>query len=47
MGVPVNPAEHLASGELYQTRPGTPMIGPYSDNQMDDFYAALSRGDGA
>jgi SAM-dependent methyltransferase len=27
-----------------QTRPGTPMIGPYSVNQMDDFYRALSVG---
>jgi SAM-dependent methyltransferase len=29
----------------YRTRPGTPMIGPYSTNQMDDFYAALGRGE--
>ena len=27
-----------------QTRPGTPMIGPYSVNEMDDFYRALSAG---
>ncbi|MGW4370328.1 class I SAM-dependent methyltransferase [Nocardia takedensis] len=27
------------------TRPGTPMIGPYSTNQMDDFYAAFARGE--
>ena len=26
------------------TRPGTPMTGPYSVNQMDDFYAALAAG---
>ena len=26
------------------TRPGTPMNGPYSVNQMDDFYAALAAG---
>jgi SAM-dependent methyltransferase len=26
------------------TRPGTPMIGPYSINQMDDFYDALAVG---
>lgn len=26
------------------TRPGTPMIGPYSVSQMDDFYAALAAG---
>lgn len=31
--------------EQYRTRPGTPMIGPYSTNQMDDFYAALARGE--
>ncbi len=31
--------------DQYRTRPGTPMIGPYSTNQMDDFYAALSRGE--
>jgi SAM-dependent methyltransferase len=35
--------EHLP--EQYLTRPGTPMIGPYSTNQMDDFYAALGRGE--
>jgi SAM-dependent methyltransferase len=31
--------------EQFRTRPGTPMMGPYSTNQMDDFYAALSRGE--
>ncbi|RMI46714.1 class I SAM-dependent methyltransferase [Streptomyces triticirhizae] len=31
--------------EQYRTRPGTPMIGPYSTNQMDDFYAALNLGE--
>lgn len=31
--------------EQFHTRPGTPMIGPYSTNQMDDFYAALRRGE--
>jgi SAM-dependent methyltransferase len=31
--------------EQYRTRPGTPMIGPYSTNQMDDFYAALAVGE--
>lgn len=31
--------------EQFRTRPGTPMIGPYSTNQMDDFYAALYRGE--
>ncbi|WP_170323810.1 class I SAM-dependent methyltransferase [Cryptosporangium phraense] len=31
--------------DRHLTRPGTPMIGPYSTNQMDDFYAALSRGE--
>lgn len=29
---------------VYDTRPGTPMIGPYSINQMDDFYEALRCG---
>ena len=28
-----------------RTRPGTPMIGPYSVQQMDDFYVALARGE--
>jgi SAM-dependent methyltransferase len=32
-------------GEAYRTRPGTPMIGPYSVSQMDDFYAALGAGE--
>jgi SAM-dependent methyltransferase len=32
-------------GEAYRTRPGTPMIGAYSVHQMDDFYAALGRGE--
>lgn len=31
--------------EQFRTRPGTPMIGPYSTNQMDDFYAALRCGE--
>ncbi|MBV9024151.1 MAG: class I SAM-dependent methyltransferase [Streptomycetaceae bacterium] len=31
--------------EQFRTRPGTPMIGPYSTNQMDDFYTALHRGE--
>ncbi|WP_280186808.1 MULTISPECIES: class I SAM-dependent methyltransferase [Nocardia] len=30
--------------EPRRTRPGTPMIGEYSINQMDDFYAALRAG---
>ncbi|MBC8091701.1 MAG: class I SAM-dependent methyltransferase [Pseudonocardia sp.] len=29
----------------FRTRPGTPMIGPYSAAQMDDFHAALSHGE--
>ncbi|ROO51618.1 methyltransferase family protein [Micromonospora sp. Llam0] len=29
----------------HQTRPGTPMIGPYSVNQMDDFPAAIADGE--
>jgi SAM-dependent methyltransferase len=31
--------------DAFRTRPGTPMIGVYSTNQMDDFYAALARGE--
>jgi SAM-dependent methyltransferase len=31
--------------DRYRTRPGTPMVGPYSVNQMDDFYAALACGE--
>src|SRR6266545_2248308 len=31
--------------ERYRTRPGTPMVGPYSVNQMDNFYAALAEHD--
>jgi len=27
-----------ARERVRRTRPGTPMIGPYSMNQMDDFY---------
>lgn len=38
-----------SSGALLEerrtTRPGTPMIGPYSVNQMDDFYAAIATGE--
>jgi len=34
-----------AENQQYTTRPGTPMIGCYSTNQMDDFYTALSRGE--
>jgi SAM-dependent methyltransferase len=34
-----------ALDEAFRTRPGTPMIGPYSVAQMDDFYAALGRGE--
>jgi 2-polyprenyl-3-methyl-5-hydroxy-6-metoxy-1,4-benzoquinol methylase len=29
----------------HRTRPGTPMIGPYSIHEMDDFYAALAVGE--
>ena len=42
MGDPLTRTAQL--GEEYRTRPGTPMIGPYSVNQMDDFYAALAMG---
>ncbi|MFD8782546.1 class I SAM-dependent methyltransferase [Kitasatospora sp. NPDC059599] len=31
--------------EQHRTRPGTPMIGVYSTNQMDDFYGALANGE--
>ena len=31
--------------ERYRTRSGTPMIGPYSVNQMDNFYTALGCGE--
>ncbi|MFJ6771812.1 class I SAM-dependent methyltransferase [Kitasatospora sp. NPDC091257] len=31
--------------DQHLTRPGTPMIGPYSINQMDDFYGALAVGE--
>jgi SAM-dependent methyltransferase len=34
-----------AAGDAFGTKPGTPMTGPYSTNQMDDFYAALARGE--
>lgn len=33
-----------AREQVRATRPGTPMIGRYSVNQMDDFYAALGSG---
>jgi 2-polyprenyl-3-methyl-5-hydroxy-6-metoxy-1,4-benzoquinol methylase len=33
-----------AREQVRSTRPGTPMIGPYSVNQMDDFYVALGSG---
>lgn len=32
-------------GDGYRTRPDTPMVGVYSANQMDDFYAALATGE--
>ncbi len=35
----------MAVDERYTTRPGTPMIGPYSVNQMDDFYQAIADGE--
>jgi SAM-dependent methyltransferase len=31
--------------DAYRTREGTPMVGVYSANQMDDFYAALATGE--
>jgi SAM-dependent methyltransferase len=40
------PADTTAElDERYKTRPETPMVGPYSANQMDDFYAALAAGE--
>jgi SAM-dependent methyltransferase len=33
-----------AAGRPATPKPGTPMIGDYSANQMDDFYAALAAG---
>jgi SAM-dependent methyltransferase len=44
MGTPVNPSAVGTANERYRTRPDTPMIGPYSINQMDDFYHALASG---
>jgi SAM-dependent methyltransferase len=32
-------------GDGYRTHPSTPMVGVYSANQMDDFYAALATGE--
>lgn len=39
-----NPDGH-GGDERTRTRPGTPMIGPYSVNQMDDFYTAFANGE--
>jgi SAM-dependent methyltransferase len=38
-------AEAVSLDERCTTRPGTPMIGPYSVNQMDNFYAAIANGE--
>ena len=43
MGTTVNYAGEVRV-PVRVTRPGTPMTGPYSVNQMDDFYAALAAG---
>lgn len=45
-GVPLGRVNYTgqAREQVRYTRPGTPMIGPYSVNQMDDFYAALGSG---
>ena len=43
MGAAVNYAGQVRE-PVRATRPGTPMNGPYSVNQMDDFYAALAAG---
>ncbi|MGH3916110.1 MAG: class I SAM-dependent methyltransferase [Pseudonocardiaceae bacterium] len=39
----MNGTEELGSG--YRPLPGTPMVGVYSANQMDDFYTALASGE--
>jgi SAM-dependent methyltransferase len=44
MTTATTPAEELANNRS-PTRPGTPMIGPYSINQMDDFYTAIAVGE--
>ncbi len=44
MSAPAN-ATAVELDERYRTRPGTPMVGPYSVNQMDNFYAALAAGE--
>ena len=41
----MNTSSAEALDEAFRTRPGTPMIGPYSVAQMDDFYAALAAGE--
>jgi SAM-dependent methyltransferase len=41
---PARTMEPTAREPVYETRAGTPMIGPYSINQMDDFYQALATG---
>lgn len=35
----------ITDDDRRRTRPGTPMEGPYSTNEMDDFYAALAGGE--
>ncbi|GGV62901.1 hypothetical protein GCM10010277_68600 [Streptomyces longisporoflavus] len=44
MGDPLTPQAAKTRPDRCATRPGTPMIGPYSTNQMDDFYSALFNG---
>ncbi|MFE6164137.1 class I SAM-dependent methyltransferase [Streptomyces sp. NPDC056486] len=44
VGDPLTTPAAKTRPEQYTTRPGTPMIGPYSINQMDDFYTALFNG---
>src|SRR5438046_3137531 len=47
VGEPMTAAANITNGALPEectTRPGTPMIGPFSVNQMDDFYTAFANG---
>ncbi|MGH3798350.1 MAG: phosphoribosyltransferase family protein [Pseudonocardiaceae bacterium] len=43
LGGSMSTTEELGDG--YRTHPDTPMVGVYSANQMDDFYAALAIGE--
>jgi SAM-dependent methyltransferase len=48
VGKPMTIATGAETDDLHartRTRPGTPMIGPYSVNQMDDLYTAIPAGE--